>query len=161
MTDFDITKMSPDEALVALISLAASKNILKKAVFSKPSDKEVNRMVATPKIIGKKQMLQAEYFMRDNKALHKNIDFSELDSVLSDIAPSFSQINLISSAGDCELRRSKSGKSTLIGGAKLLSAISRDDADKVELSGNDKKKERILKGDEPFLVFLGDRKSVV
>ena len=155
MTDFDITKMSPDEALVALISLAASKNILKKAVFSKPSDKEVNRMVATPKIIGKKQMLQAEYFMRDNKALHKNIDFSELDSVLSDIAPSFSQINLISSAGDCELRRSKSGKSTLIGGAKLLSAISRDDADKVELSGNDKKKERILKGDEPFLVLLG------
>ena len=151
----DIKKMSPDEAMAALITLAASKNILKKAVFSKPSDKNVLRMVATQKIIGKKQMLQAEYFMRDNKAIHKNIDLSELDAVLSETVPSFSQINLISTAGDCELRRSKSGKSTLIGGTKLLSAISGDTADKVELSGNDKKKERILKGDEPFLILLG------
>ncbi len=155
MIDVNLNKMSPDDALVSLISLTAEKNILKKAVFSKPTDKDIVRMVATLKIIGKKQMLQAEYFMRDNKAIHKNIDLSELWAALSDIVPSFSQINLISTAGECELRRSKSGKSTLIGGTKLLSAINRDDADKVELGGNDRKKERILKGNEPFLVLLG------
>ena len=151
----DIKKMSPDEAIAALITLTANKNILKKAVFSKPADRDVLRMVATQKIIGKKPVIQAEYFMRDNKAIHKNIDVSELETALSGIVSSFSQINLISTAGDCELRRSKSGKSTLIGGTKLLSAISGDNADKVELGGNDKKKERILKGDEPFLILLG------
>ena len=155
MIDVDITKMSPDEAASALISLAASKNILKKAVFSKPTDKNVVRMVATQKIIGKRQMLQAEYFMRDNKALHKNVELSQLSAALSEIVPSFSQINVITTAGECELRRSKSGKATLIGGAKLLAAISKDNAERVELMGNDKKKERILKGDEPFLILLG------
>ena len=154
MSDFDVHKMSPDEATAALISLTATKNILKKAVFSKPADKDVVRMVATQKIIGKKQMLQAEYFMRDNKALHKNIELSELSAVMNETVTAFSQINIITTAGDCELRRSKSGKATLIGGAKLLSAIGKNSAETVELGGNDKKKERILKGDEPFLVLL-------
>ena len=134
MINTDITKMSPDEAVISLISLTAEKNILKKAVFSKPTDRDVLRMVATLKVIGKKQMLQAEYFMRDNKAIHKNIDLSALSEALFDIVPSFSQINIISTAGDCELRRSKSGKSTLIGGAKLLTAINKDNADKVEIT---------------------------
>ena len=151
----DITKMSPDEAACAIIALCAEKNILKKAVFSKPHDRDVLRMVATLKVIGKKQMLQAEYLMRDNKAIHKNIDLSELRTALAETVPAFSQINVISTAGDCELRRSKSGNSTLIGGNKLLAAINKNDADKVELIGNDRKKERILKGDEPFLVLLG------
>ena len=151
----DITKMRPDEAACAIIALCAEKNILKKAVFSKPQDRNVLRMVATLKVIGKKQMLQAEYFMRDNKAIHKNIDLSELRTALLDIVPTFSQINVISTAGDCELRRSKSGNSTVIGGNKLIAAINKNDADKVELIGNDRKKERILKGDEPFLVLLG------
>ena len=147
--------MSPDEAAAELISLAAGKNILKKAVFSKPADKNVLRMVATPKIIGKRQMLQAEYFMSDNKALHKNIDLEELSETLPELIGAFSQINIISTAGDAELRRSKSGKATLIGGARLFSAITKDSADKVTVGGNDRKKERILTGDEPFLVLLG------
>lgn len=155
MTNIDITKISPDEAIISLIALTSENNILKKAVFSKPADRDVLRMVATLKIIGKRQMLQAEYFMRDNKAIHKNIDLSELSANLTDIVPSFSQINLISTAGECELRRSKSGKTTLIGGAKLVTAINKNNSDKVEISGNDRKKERILKGNEPFLVLLG------
>ena len=95
MINTGITKMSPDEAVISLISLTAEKNILKKAVFSKPTDRDVLRMVATLKVIGKKQMLQAEYFMRDNKAIHKNIDLSALSEALFDIVPSFSQINII------------------------------------------------------------------
>ncbi|MBR2387880.1 MAG: SAM-dependent methyltransferase [Clostridia bacterium] len=150
----DITKLSPDEALAKVLSLVSEKSILKKAVFSKPRDKSVVRMVATLRIIGKKEMLQAEYFMSDNKAIHKNIAFFELYDALLTIIPEFNQVNIMTTAGDCELRRSKSGKSTLIGTNKLLAAIS-DETEKVALSGNDRKKERILKGDEPFLVLLG------
>ncbi len=150
----DITKLSPDEALAKVLSLVSEKSILKKAVFSKPRDKSVVRMVATLRIIGKKEMLQAEYFMSDNKAIHKNIAFFELYDALLTIIPEFNQVNIMTTAGDCELRRSKSGKSTLIGTNKLLAAIS-DETEKVTLSGNDRKKERILKGDEPFLVLLG------
>lgn len=151
----NIAQTTPDNTIISLIDICSKKNILKKAVFSKPSDKDVLRMVATVKIIGKKQVLQAEYFMRDNKAIHKNIDFDDLSVALSEIVPSFSQINLISTAGECELRRSKSGKTTLIGGNKLLSAIDTDQAKKVEVTGNDRQKERILSGKEPFLILLG------
>ena len=151
----NISQMTPDNTIISLIELCSKKNILKKAVFSKPADKEVLRMVATVKLIGKKQVLQAEYFMRDNKAIHKNLDLDGLDISLGDIVPSFSQINLISTAGECELRRSKSGKATVIGGNKLLFAIGTDSAEKVELCGNDRQKDRILSGKEPFLVLLG------
>ncbi len=155
MANIDFTKMTADESLASLLSLAAKKSILKKAVFSKPHDKSVVRMVATLRIIGKKEVLQAEYFMSDNKAIHKNIALNELDTALADIISGFSQINVITTAGDCELRRSKSGKTTLIGGNKLLSAIDGEGAAKVEARGNDRQKERILKGNEPFLVLLG------
>ena len=151
----NISKMGESEAMASLIALTAEKNILKKAIFSKPCDKDVLRMVASLKMIGKKQMLQAEFFMRDNKAIHKNVDILELSAWLLDTVPNFSQINLISTAGECELRRSKSGKSTLIGGTKLLSAINKNDSEKVEIGGNDRKKERILTGKEPFLILLG------
>ena len=151
----NITEMSAQEAITALISLCAEKSILKKVVFSKPTDKEVLRMVATLKTISKKQMLQAEYFMRDNKAIHKNIPLEELLVALGDIVPCFSQINLISTAGECELKRAKSGKSTLIGGNKLLASINSNTAQKIEATGNDRKKERILNGKEPFLALLG------
>ena len=151
----NITEMSAEEAIISLISLCADKSILKKAVFSKPSDKDVLRMVATPKTISKKPMLQAEYFMRDNKAIHKNIPLEELEAGLCAIVPCFSQINLISTAGECELKRAKSGKCTLIGGNKLLASINSDTAQKIEATGNDRKKERILDGKEPFLALLG------
>ena len=155
MTNLDITKMNPDEALSLLVSLASKNSILKKAVFSKPYDKSVVRMVATLRIIGKKQVLQLEHFMSDNKAIHKNIALDELDSAIPSVISGFAQINLITTAGDCELRRSKSGKTTLIGGNKLFAALNGDKTEKVVASGNDRAKDRILKGDEPFLVLLG------
>ena len=156
--EFDIKNLTHTEAMARVTALACEKSILKKAVFSKPRDKSVVRMVATLRLIGKKEMLQAEYFMSDNKAIHKNIAFFELYDALLSIIPEFSQINLITTAGECELKRSKSGKTALIGVSKLLSAIDTDgegEVEKVEIGGNDRKKERILRGNEPFLVYLG------
>ncbi len=143
------------EALVDLVLLAAEKQVLKKTVFSKPSDKSIVKMVLTLRDIGSKPVLQAEYFHKDNKATHKNIALFEAKETLLSIAESFSQINLISSVGDCEYKLSKSGSSVIIGGDKLRRAISSDTVKTVEISKNNIEKKHILSGSDPFLKLLG------
>lgn len=137
-----------------LLLTAFEKQALSKAVFSKPADKTTIRTVVTPRTVGGKTVLQAETFRADGKALHENISPENLDPIRSLIA-SHGQANLITSAGACELRTSKSGKVTLLGGEKLARALSSSEPPKVEIMGNDRKKSRLLTGSEPFLRLLG------
>ena len=144
------------ELISSLIHLAASKNLLKKAVFSKPVSKDIVKAVATLKKLGGRNVIQIETFTADNKALHKNISVDDTTSQeLSGIAFGFMQINLITTAGECEYRCSKSGNSTVIGAQKLESSLSSQGEGTDVLNDNNKKKDYILKGDEPFLKLLG------
>lgn len=143
------------EKLVELIALAAEKQSLKKAVFSKPQDKTIVRMVITLRNIGGQNTLQAEYFHKDNKATHKNIPLSESADTLADIVPCFSQINLICTVGECEFKVSKSGNCILLGGDKLFSALNADGIKTIEISKNNIAKKHILDGSEDFLKLLG------
>lgn len=143
------------ELITDLIFLAAKKNLLKKAVFSKPLDKNITRAVATLRSLGGEKMLQIETFTADNKALHKNIPVVDTAcDELRGVAFGFLQINLITSAGDCEYRCSKSGNSTVIGAQKLEGKLI-SSCQEIEISSNNNKKEYILNGDEPFLKLLG------
>ena len=63
------------------------------------------------------------------------------------------RINVLTTAGDCEYKRSKGGKETLIGTKKVLLAL--PDAEKAGVAGNDREKNYILSGSEPFLIHLG------
>lgn len=144
---------TPDLRMTELICRAAETERLKKVVLSKPSDKTVKRTVITLRSIKGRLALQAERFTSDNKALHENIEPEATERIL-EILAGYGQINLITTAGECELRRSASGKSTLIGGEKLARALSSAVAPTVALSGNDREKQYILKGDEPFLKLL-------
>ena len=67
--------------LVDLILTAVEKQALKKAVFSKPSDPTILKMVMTIRRIGGECVLQAEYFHKDNKATHKNIPLNEAKDI--------------------------------------------------------------------------------
>ena len=147
--------MLPREQLSHIIFLAAEREVLKKSVFSKPCDKDVVKMVATLKLIGGKKMLQCEYFMKDNKALHKNIALDSLESEILAIIDGFMQINLLTTAADVEYKCSKSGKCVLIGGKKLYTALCQSELKTLETGTNDRQKDHILHGDEPFLVLLG------
>ena len=138
-----------------IILLCVEKQALKKAVFSKPQNPSFLKMVMTMRKIGKDTVLQAEYFHKDNKATHENIAKADAPEKLYEIASRFAQVNVISSAGECELRRSKSGKVTLINGAKLKRALGDDNVAAVEVQSNNIKKKHILSGDEPFLKLLG------
>ena len=78
----------------SLILLSAEKNVLKKAILSKPLDKTIQKTVLTKRIISKKDALQAETFHKDNKATHKNLFLDTVDSVaLAELLSEFNQIN--------------------------------------------------------------------
>ena len=69
----------------------------------------------------------------------------------------YAQINLLTTQGDCEWRRSKNGKCTLLGGDKLRRRLEEAPADApvAEIEQNNRQKNRILTGEEPFLIHLG------
>ncbi|MBQ7384322.1 MAG: SAM-dependent methyltransferase [Clostridia bacterium] len=143
------------QSLTELIILSAQKQSLKKAVLSKPTDKSLIRAVITVRNIGGENMLQVEFFHKDNKATHKNIPLSDTNKTLPELFSGFSQINLICTVGECEFKVSKSGNCALIGGNKLLAALNADGVAKVQVYGNNVQKKHILDGSEPFLKLLG------
>ena len=148
-------KFSEKEQLLRLILKSASKQLLKKVVFSKPQDKTIVKTVLSAKLLRGEVVLYAESFYTDNKAKQKNISLSDTAEIES-LIDGFSQINLITTAGDCELKCSKSGKVTLIGGDKLERVLDGDNASfkRIVPATNNKVKNHILNGSEPFLMHL-------
>ena len=149
-----------DEKLLKICSLvlsAANGGTLKKAVLSKPADKTLQKVVLTCKLISKKRALQAELFHKDNKVTHKNFPLDEIDAnALADFCRDFMQINLITVAGDCEYKCSASGKTVLLNDKKIERALVEVLAqDSVPEQGNNRQKNHILSGSEPFLRLLG------
>ena len=141
------------QKIVELISLAATKGSLKKAVLSKSEDKASVKCTLTLRRVGDKTVLQAETLRADNKALHENITPGDV-ARLGEVASSWAQINLLTTLGDCELRSSKKGKVTLLGGDKLSRALAQNDAPCAKIESNNREKNYILSGNEPFLKLL-------
>ncbi len=135
------------------VALAAETSTLKKAVLSKPYADRLLRAVLTLRRVGKQVMIQAETFTADNKARHQNIAIEDAET-LARLMEDYRQVNLITTGGECELRRSKSGKTTLLGVEKLMNALRSGQQDRVAVADNNRKKAYILKGDEPFLRYL-------
>ena len=153
--DNDIKNVPEIQRLCELILLAAEKQALKKAVFSKPADKAIVKAVITIRNISSQNLLQAEFFHTDNKATHKNIPFSEASDTLPEMIAGFSQINLIATVGTCEFKRSKSDKFIILGADKFIRALDSDTLKTVEVHKNNIAKNHILNGSEPFLKLLG------
>ena len=141
------------QKIVELISTAAQKGAIKKAVFSKPEDPANVKCTLTLRRVGGKTVLQAETLRADNKALHENIAPDDILR-LGEVASAWAQINLITTLGDCELRSSKKGKVTLMGGDKLARILAQNDAPCAKIESNNREKNYILSGNEPFLKLL-------
>ena len=164
--------LTPAASLAALLTACAEAQILQKAVFSKSHDKAVSRVTLTLKRVKGETVLQKETLRvadvadtevngkKPVQASQENIRPADAAPVLSAMADEFDQINLLTTAGSCELRRSKSGKETLIGATPIQKALNGAPAGdsapkKITVGGNDKVKRRILSGAEPFLMELG------
>ena len=144
--------------LVRLIEKSASCETLKKLIFSKPSGGETVKVTVTLKSISGETVLQAESMHKDNKAKHQNIKIGDSEPLI-ELIKTFSQINLNTTAGDCEFKRSKSGNTVLLRGDKLEKALFGDGGApkifaRITPTSNNKKKNYILTGDEPFLKLL-------
>ena len=161
---------TPSEALATLIAQAAEAEILSKAVFSKAHDKTVSRVTLTLKRVKGEILLQQETLRvadvadtrvngkKPVQASQENIASADARPRLASLVLGFDQINLMTTAGNCELRRSKGGKETLLGATPIRKALeggSDKGPVKITVGGNDKVKRRILTGSEPFLTELG------
>ncbi len=146
---------TPMAQLLDLIALAAQKGVLRRVACSKSRAVDRIRATLTPRIIGGRPMLQLETFHTDNKAKHLNIDIGDTETIASELSL-YSQINLLTAlpGGDCELKCSKEGKQTLLRGGKLLSLLQNATETVAPAATNDRQKQRILSGNEPFLQAL-------
>ena len=140
--------------LTRLLVLAFLKKALKKVILSKPDATDEIKSVITPKEISGNSVLQIETFSKDNKAYHTNIR-ADFEKELTVVLSKYSQINLITTAGDCQYMRAKSGKESLLGSKKIENKLSGGDFSLVESNSNNKAKSYILSGDEDFLKKLG------
>ena len=164
---------TPAATLVALMMDCASAQVLSKAVFSKCRDKAVSRGTLTLKRLKGEVVLQLETLRTADaadtevnrkkpvQAAHENLAPAEAADRLTALAGEFDQINLMTTVGDCEFRRSKGGKETLIGATNVRKALDgspvggSNPPPKITVGGNDKVKRHILSGAEPFLIELG------
>ena len=142
------------DSLSNLASLLIESNSLKKIILSKPDLADEIKSVATMKLISEARVLQIETFSKDNKAYHRNIK-DDFIKELRDIFTNYSQINIVSTIGDCQYMRAKSGKETLIGDKKILLSLPSGNIQGVEATNNNKTKNYILSGNEDFLKKLG------
>ncbi len=137
-----------------LVSLLIKNRALKKIILSKPDSVDEIKSVITPKFISGDYAVQIETFSKDNKAYHRNIR-ENFEKELRAVFENYAQLNVISTAGDCQYMRSKSGKETLIGDKKVKATLKNAAFEEVCEDGNNKSKNYILSGNEDFLKKLG------
>ena len=142
--------------LTELVSAAFSREVLKRLVFSRPTGGEVTKVSCRLVAHRGRRFLAAEYSLPGNTVSQRNITEDRLSVLISEGLSSFGQINLITTLGDAEWKISKSGREVLLGGDSLSRKLE-GGAPVFEsaIEELDKKKNYILKGDEPFLVSLG------
>lgn len=141
---------------LGLIELSFKKEALKKLVLSRPIDSEISKVSCRLIAHRGRRMLAIEYSLPGNTVSHKNIGEESLADELIPLIDGYRQVNLITMLGDAELKRSKSGKETVLGGENLKRKLNGDaPAFESAIEAIDRKKNYILAGDEKFLIKLG------
>ena len=138
----------PKDDIAKLFNDAISRRILKKAVFSKPEDKAIIKETLTLKEKHGEIVLFLEKLTRDNKAYHRTLKAEDTEELVGMALDSYRQVNIITTAGDAEIKRSKSGTVHISG--KLS-----EKAVKAELTADSKKYIIDASRDIGFLYELG------
>lgn len=142
------------EKFVELACFLINENLLKKVVLSKPDFDDIKKSIISPKNISNKYVLQQETFTKDNKAYHRNIS-QNFENELLAIFKAYSQINIISTVGDAQYMRSKTGKETVIGDKSIRNNFVNNNAEIVDLDSNNKTKKYILNPNSEMFKKLG------
>ena len=96
--------------LTQLLNDIFTSGALEKIIFSKSINKEIKR--AQGRIISLKgiRTLQIETFYSDGKARHQNILEQNGSAFVLELIEQYKQINIFTTGGECEIKRSSSGK---------------------------------------------------
>ena len=142
---------------IELATLSFKKEVLKKIVFSRARANAPEKISARLCAHRGQKILAAEFSLSGNTVSQKNYRENEIEAFLEENIEKYAQINLITALGDAEIKNGKKG-SVLLGGDKLLRKLHNDTLKpdfEAAIESLDREKNRILKGDEPFLVSLG------
>ncbi len=140
--------MSADK-ITEIFGDVIGRRILKKAIFSKAEDKATQKEVAAfAKKSDGTMILAVERFTRDNKTFRRNLSLDETGELCRMTLADYRQVNIITTAGDIEIKRSKSGSVHISG--KLAG-----DAAKTEVTSDGKKYILDTSRDIGFLRELG------
>ena len=118
--------MSKRERFSELVCSAAKAEILRKLVFSRPTEGEIVKVTARLVAHRGRRALALEYSLPGNTVSHKNLGENEMFSEVSHLLLSYKQANLLTTAGDAEWKISSSGKEALLGADKLERQLSAD-----------------------------------
>lgn len=148
--------MNKQNKLLELSELAFRSGTVKKLIFSRPISSEIKKISGRTCSHRGKTILALEYSLPGDTVSHKNVDAEHFCEVIGELIPQYSQVNLLTTAGDVEYKISRSGQQVLLGADKLERRFSLADRSfETAIESLDNVKSYILRGDEPFLHALG------
>lgn len=137
--------------MLKIFQSAIEKRILKKIILSKPVNKNILKSVATLITIKGELYLQIETFTSDGKATHRNIKAEDApDALVLMVDHEYKQINVLTTAGEAQIKVSGKGKITVLDRIK-------SEGKAVNVQGHDRKKQHMISAADPidFLYELG------
>lgn len=141
---------------IDLTVLALKREALKKLVFSRPVDSEIQKVSGRLCAHRGRRILALEYSLPGNTVSHKNIPEDNVREAVAELVEGYKQANLITMLGDAEWKISKSGKEALLGADALKRKLDGEaPAFEKAIEALDNKKNYILSGGEEFLIRLG------
>ena len=144
------------KAFLDLVREAFSRGIIKKLVFSRPDVSEIKKISARTCSIRGESVLNMELYLPGDTVRHKNVSEDGLLRELSPLISEYAQLNLITTLGDAEYKRSDKGREVTLGLSKLKAKMGERTAEILTaISSLDTEKNYILKGNEDFLFKLG------
>ena len=145
-----------EKDFLSLIEASFKKEALKKLVFSRPENSEVNKISCRLVAHRGRRLLAMEYSLPGNTVSHKNLGEDNLLDELEPIMSEYRQVNLITQLGDAEYKKAKGGKEVILGGDGLKRKLyGQAPAFESAIESLDNKKNYILDGNEEFLKRLG------
>lgn len=138
-----------------LVLLAVKKEALKRLVFSRPIGECAEKISARLCAHRGKRLLSAQSYLPGNTVSQANYAEAEMGEFLDTVLPQYRQVNLITSAGDAELKLGKNG-TVVLGADKLLRKLEGEAPSFISaIESLDREKNRMLDGSEDFLIALG------
>ncbi|MBO7763031.1 MAG: SAM-dependent methyltransferase [Clostridia bacterium] len=139
--------------MVALITAAATGGALTRLVLSRKTGDAAEKTVGRLCRFRGESVLALEASFPDGKVKHSRLTLPPDEAALDALLAPYAQVNLLTAAGNAEYRRAASGKETLLAPRGLAAKLDTVGV-ALPLPELDRKKNRLLSGDEPFLRLL-------